>query len=44
MGQGSPSVQETQLPELQTRFIPQLVPSFALLPLSWHVMFPVAQL
>jgi len=44
MGQGSPSVHETQLPELQTRFVPQSVPSDALLPVSWQVMFPVAQL
>jgi hypothetical protein len=35
--QASPTVHETQLPELQTRFFPQLVPSSATVPVSWHV-------
>lgn len=43
-GQGEPSLHDTQLPELQTMFIPQLVPSEAGLPVSWQVMVPVEQL
>jgi hypothetical protein len=43
-GQESPSLQETQLPALQTRCEPHVVPSEALVPVSWQVMLPVEQL
>jgi hypothetical protein len=39
-----PAVQETQLPVLQTMFIPHDVPSETLLPVSWQVEVPVWQL
>jgi hypothetical protein len=38
-----PAVQETQAPALQTRFAPQPVPSARDVPLSTHVVEPVAQ-
>jgi hypothetical protein len=43
-GQESPSVHDTQLPALQTMWLPQVVPSLALVPVSWQVMLPVEQL
>jgi hypothetical protein len=36
-----PAMQEVQLPELQTMFIPQEVPSETLFPVSWHDIVPV---
>ena len=43
-GQVPPAVQATQLPALQTMFVPHPVPSGAAVPLSWQVIFPVSQL
>ena len=39
-----PAVQETQLPVLHTRFVPQLLPSATSVPLSVHTDVPVLQL
>jgi hypothetical protein len=39
-----PAVHGTQLPEWQTRFVPQLVPSVRAVPVSWHIDEPVLQL
>jgi hypothetical protein len=40
----SPSLQETQLPELQTMFVPHMVPSEAAVPVSTQFIVPVEQL
>jgi hypothetical protein len=38
-----PAMQGMQLPVLQTRFVPQLVPLGTAMPLSWQVAVPVVQ-